>query len=84
MFEDQDLLQEKTWLGTFFPADGYDQRISGELRYSPELGVQLKYLSPHEESPHSAYLHGILETGEKCTLFGGIDAYRAVYAQRGG
>lgn len=84
MFENQDLLQGKTWLGTFFPADSYDRRMSGELRYSPELGVQLKYLSAHEEPPHSAYLHGILENGEKCTLFGGIDAYHAGHVQRAG
>lgn len=83
MFEKQDLLQGRTWLGVFYPSEGYDRRIPGELRYAPELGVQLKYLSPHQEPPYSEYLHGILETGEKCTLFGKIDPFRGGHSQRG-
>jgi len=72
-----DLLKEINWLGTFFAPDSYADRFSGRLEYTPGEGVLLRYLLTNEVRPAlpqsksgEGYLHGILDSGERCTLIG--------------
>ena len=65
------LFEEKHWLGEFFIKKDYEKRFVGEVNYSPENGVVLSYLIAGNDLPdESNVLHGILASGEKCTLVG--------------
>lgn len=71
-----DLLRELSWLGTFFMPDGYSERFSGRLEYTPGEGVLLHYLLTNEVKTallwtrsSEQYFHGVLDSGERCTLF---------------
>jgi len=66
-----DIFSEHIWFGDFFFPDDYDNRFSGKLNFSPESGIELFYLISSDAKLGSTdVLHGILETGEACTLFG--------------
>lgn len=78
-----DLLKEISWLGTFFPPDRYSERFSGRLKYTPGEGLLLNYLMTNESKatpPRSEngepYLHGVLDSGEPCTLFRPVPSVR--------
>jgi hypothetical protein len=48
--------------------------LSGTLSYSIKNGIQLNFLcSTDRKIKKSKYIHGILGSGEKCTLFGNFD-----------
>lgn len=65
------LFESKQWIGEFFSEDDFDQRFSGRVNYSPTDGVILEYwVSTHKMPAVSSFVHGVLETGEKCTLIG--------------
>lgn len=65
-----DLFEEHEWLGQFW-APGSDHKFAGLLKYSPAYGVQLKYLIlPSEEPWGNSHIHGIIDNGNECTLFG--------------
>lgn len=69
--EEYALFSDKKWTGEFFLPDDYDHRFSGEIFYSPEHGVVLNYTITGFEVPNeSDILHGVLSTGEQCTLIG--------------
>jgi len=68
------LLTEQKWVGEFFLPGSHDSRFSGELQYTPEEGIVLSYLISHDAHMESSeVLHGILSSGEKCTLIGNFD-----------
>ena len=61
-------LKEKKWTGLFFTGQSESEDgFAGELSYSFEQGVLLKYLSL-KEIDNFGSLYGILSSGEKCTL----------------
>ncbi|MES3011024.1 MAG: hypothetical protein V4738_09580 [Pseudomonadota bacterium] len=70
-----DLLKESNWIGTFFPPAEYAMRFSGKLEFTPGSGVLLRYLLTDEGTTtvrqsrkRDRYLHGVLDSGERCTL----------------
>lgn len=66
-----ELFTEKRWTGEFFLPDAYERRFCGEIHYSPEEGVTLSYIiTSHDVPAATEVLHGILTTGDKCTLIG--------------
>lgn len=65
------LFSEKRWTGEFFLPDAYENRFCGEINYSPEEGVVLSYtITGHDVPGQTEVLHGVLSTGDKCTLIG--------------
>lgn len=79
------LLSTNNWTGEFFVPDSYEKRFPGELSYSPEKGVFLTYRIIHQHTPlDSKVLHGILSTGEKCTLFGSFSTRSAGITMKNG
>lgn len=66
-----ELFEEKHWIGEFFINDNYEERFVGEVNYSPENGVVFSYsITSHQVPDEANIVHGILSTGEKCTLVG--------------
>ncbi|PWF67230.1 hypothetical protein CBX98_24550 [Vibrio sp. T9] len=66
-----DLFQKKQWVGEFFTNGEYQSRFVGELSYCPEAGVKLSYsITGHQVPNQSNIVHGVLSTGEACTLVG--------------
>ncbi len=66
-----DLFEERKWQGEFFLPDQFEQRFWGEIEYSPEHGVIFTYsIIGSETPPETAIVHGILNTGERCSLIG--------------
>jgi len=66
-----ELFSNKQWSGEFFLPDSYESRFFGEIHYSPEKGVILSYaITDHDVPADTQVLHGILSTGDKCTLVG--------------
>jgi len=69
-----DLFKEKKWFGEFFIPGRYEDRFCGEITYSPENGVTLSYLIPENDLlVETNILHGILSSGERCTLVGNFN-----------
>jgi len=69
-----DLFKEKKWFGEFFIPGRYEDRFSDEITYSPENGIILSYLIPKMEILNETnILHGILSSGERCTLVGNFN-----------
>lgn len=69
--EASELFSENKWTGEFFLPDDYEHRFAGEICYSPEHGVVLNYTITGFEVPNeSDILHGVLSTGEQCSLIG--------------
>ena len=49
----------------------YEKRFCGEVHYSPDEGVILAYtITGHEVPGGTEVLHGVLSSGDKCTLIG--------------
>lgn len=66
-----ELFESKQWVGEFFTNNNFDNRFSGRVVYTPEDGVVLEYWVASIEVPvDSMVVHGVLETGEKCSLIG--------------
>lgn len=66
-----ELFSEKQWNGEFFLPNSYEYRFSGEIHYSSEEGVILSYtITGHDVPAETEVLHGVLSTGDKCTLIG--------------
>lgn len=66
-----ELFENKQWNGEFFTNDDFSRRFFGRINYAPDEGVVLDYWISSNELPlDSVVVHGVLETGEKCTLLG--------------
>lgn len=66
-----ELFENKQWSGEFFTKDDFSRRFFGRINYAPDEGVVLDYWISSNELPlDSVVVHGVLETGEKCTLLG--------------
>lgn len=69
-----ELLEKHRWVGEFFSENDYENRFVGEIEYSPEDGVTLSYsITGVALGNKSSHLHGVLSSGEKCTLLGEFD-----------
>lgn len=80
-----ELFSGKQWTGEFFLPNSYENRFSGEIHYSPEEGVVLSYaITGHDVPAETEVLHGILSTGDKCTLIGKFSPVHAGLAFRSG
>ncbi|MFT2092537.1 hypothetical protein [Paraglaciecola sp. 2405UD69-4] len=55
--------------GEFYPPENYEDRVSGRLHYDPYWGAKLNFVTKSEKID-SPVLHGVLEDGSICTLFG--------------
>ena len=67
------LLGNKDWAGEFFLPDQYKNRFIGKLHYSVESGIILEYTIVNDNTLDSLpLLWGILDSGHKCTLVGGL------------
>lgn len=71
------LFKEHRWTGEFFTPNSYTHRFLGEIDYSPEKGVILSYTTPHKNHEEAEVLHGMLSSGEKCTLFGSFSTKKS-------
>lgn len=77
-----DHFEEYEWIGLFWaetiPNESeISMEFPGKLTYSIENGVQLSFLYPAvKKIKKLKYIHGALENGEKCTLFGDFDPDR--------
>ncbi|HFD80295.1 MAG TPA: hypothetical protein ENK05_07905, partial [Gammaproteobacteria bacterium] len=80
-----ELFTEKRWTGEFFLPDSYEKRFCGEVNYSPEEGVILSYtITGNDVPPETEVLHGVLSSGDKCTLIGRFSAHHAGTSLRNG
>jgi hypothetical protein len=62
---------ERKWSGEFFLPNQFENRFFGNVTFSPEKGVVLSYhITGHDLPSESELLHGVLDTGEQCTLVG--------------
>lgn len=78
------LFESSEWSGEFFFPDSYDSRFQGRLVYSPEGGVMLSYtLLDRDTFRDSPVLHGVLDSGDPCTLLGRLP-FPANMAMRNG
>jgi len=79
------LFKSTAWTGEFFHPDLYQTRFSGSLEYSPEDGVVLTYRKADDgKIPETPVLHGILDSGDMCTLFGKFSLSKAGFTVRNG
>lgn len=64
---------QESWLGEFFAVSCPEQAIPGLVCYSDSQGVTVRFLK-RISSPwiQPSIMHGILETGEECTLLGPV------------
>lgn len=66
-----ELFTEKRWVGEFFSPNSHETRFSGEINYSPQSGLILSFTIRGLDLPEDTdELHGLLSSGEKCTLSG--------------
>lgn len=80
-----ELFSEKRWTGEFFLPDSYERRFPGEIHYSPEEGVILSYTITGYDVPAAAeVVHGVLSTGDKCSLVGRFSPVNAGITIRSG
>ena len=80
-----ELFATKHWVGEFFLPGQYEMRFAGTVDYSPENGPILTYLIAGTEVPDDTdVLHGILDTGEPCTLFGHFSARHSGFFSKNG
>ena len=80
-----ELFTQNRWHGEFFIPNYYEKRFFGEINYSPEEGVILSYTITGNDVPEeSEVLHGVLSTGDKCTLIGRFSPHRAGMTLRNG
>ena len=81
----ESLLVENEWIGQFFLPDQFENRFLGRVSFSPEDGVKLSFcILGNDLPPSSDILHGVLTTGEKCTLVGPFSPTYAGYAVNNG
>lgn len=81
----KELFSEKRWTGEFFLPDSYEKRFCGEIHYSPEKGVILSYtITGHDVPAVTEVVHGVLSTGDKCTLVGQFSPQHAGFTMRSG
>lgn len=74
-----DLFEERKWQGEFFLQDQLEQRFWGEIEYTPEHGVIFSYnIVGRETPPETNIIHGVLNTGERCSLIGKFRSVMAV------
>ena len=79
------LFEEKQWIGEFFTDNNFDNRFSGKVFYSPEDGVVLEFWIASKALPaDSNVVHGVLETGEKCSLIGEFSVAQSSISFKGG
>lgn len=79
------LFESREWIGEFFVPDQYEKRFPGKISYAPEEGVILSYSITGNELPNESELvHGVLDTGDKCTLIGNFKPHRTGFAVRNG
>lgn len=65
------IFSNHTWFGEFFFPEDHENRFAGRLDYSPSAGIRLSWLMAGVVPPRtSEILHGLLENGDACTLFG--------------
>lgn len=79
------LFDDKRWTGQFFPPNNHEERFSGELTASFERGIELSYfvIGP-QGPPDCAALHGVLASGDRCTLLGDFPLGRPGFRLRQG
>jgi hypothetical protein len=81
----KELLTKKRWAGEFFAPGCYENRFSGEINYSAEDGVFLSYtILGHAVPASTEVLHGVLSTGDRCTLIGQFSPQSAGMTMRNG
>jgi hypothetical protein len=79
------LFTENQWIGEFFIPDQYEKRFPAKIDYSPESGVILSYsITGHHLPSDSDVVHGVLHSGDKCTLVGKFEPQRAGISVRHG
>lgn len=79
------LFSAKTWAGQFFVPGHFEGRFQGTLSYSPESGVLLTYRVDADNVPSvTEALHGVLDNGDMCTLFGNFSIAGAGSTVRNG
>jgi len=62
---------QETWLGEFFSVSSREHAIPGLVRYSHSQGVTVRFLKRIlSQWIQPSVMHGILETGQECTLLG--------------
>jgi hypothetical protein len=62
---------QESWLGEFFSVSSREQTIPGLVRYSHSQGVTVRFLKQIlSQWIQPSVMHGILETGQECTLLG--------------
>ena len=80
-----DLTLDSTWTGEFFVPGLFEARFVGSLSYSLSDGIVLAYrISDDTPLPETEVLHGILDSGEMCTLFGKFSTEGAGFSVREG
>lgn len=79
------LFTENQWIGEFFIPDQYEKRFPGKVDYSPESGVILSYsITGHDVPSDSDVVHGVLHSGDKCTLVGKFKPQHTGFTFRNG
>lgn len=69
-----DHFESYEWLGLFWTPNK-EMEFPGKLIYKPEDGITLEFLCAIGPAfDKTAYIHGILSTGEACTLLGDFDS----------
>lgn len=62
---------QESWLGEFLSSSSHEEAIPGLVRYSHSEGVTVRFLKRiHSQWIQPSVMHGILETGQECTLLG--------------
>jgi len=73
------------WTGEFFLPNKLDNKFFGKVSFSPEKGVILSYqITGHELPSESDMLHGVLDTGEPCTLIGKFSPLNSGFSIKNG
>jgi len=76
---------DSEWVGEFFLPDQFESRFFGKVSFSPEKGVILSYrIANHQLPAESDILHGVLDTGEQCTLIGKFTPVHAGFSFKNG
>lgn len=80
-----EIFSEQRWIGEFFVPTDCESRFPGEISYSAEEGVVLRYtITGVDAKTKSSVLHGVLLSGDRCTLIGQFDPDRSGYTIRNG
>lgn len=67
----ENFFDDKKWSGQFFYPEKFEDRFSGEAKFSFEDGLSLSYMwvGP-QQYEETQLLHGVLSSGDRCTLTG--------------